>query len=163
MIFASFSCNFAFAETGEEKLEAYKPKREFDETAKAFGHGNSDFYTMYNFVEKLLGNPEAGTIDVYEALDMSLPGLFAYRSILNGNIPMEIPDLRDKSVRDQYRNDVACTIPAVAGDQLLPTFSKGTPQIDPAVYEEQKRLWHERQNMANSYTQTALNQGSTRK
>lgn len=45
--------------------------------AKTYGHGGSDFYTMYNFVEKILGNSEADVIDVYEALDMFLPGLFA--------------------------------------------------------------------------------------
>lgn len=38
---------------------------------------------MYHFTEKILGNPEADTIDVYEALEMFLPGMFAYRSILN--------------------------------------------------------------------------------
>lgn len=120
-------------EYGDHPIENYVP--EDQEIAKAFGHGGSDFYTMYNFVEKILGNEEADTIDVYEALNMFLPGLFAYRSILNGNIPMEIPDLRDPAQREKYRNDVACTDPKVAGDQLLPTFSGGTPEIEPAVYE----------------------------
>ena len=32
------------------------------------------------------GERNADTIDVYEALDMFLPGLFAYRSILAGGI-----------------------------------------------------------------------------
>ncbi len=111
------------------------------EAVKAFGHGGSDFYSMYNFVEKLLGNENADVIDVYEALDMCLPGLFAYRSILAGNIPMAIPDLRDKAVRDQYRNDVACTDPKVAGDQLLPTCSTGTPEIAPEVYAAVRQKW----------------------
>lgn len=130
-------------EYGEEKLEAYKPKREFDDTASAFGHGNSDFYTMYNFVEKLLGNPEADTIDVYEALDMFLPGMFAYRSVLKGGVPVEIPNLRDKAVRDAWRNDTACTDPKVAGDMLLPVYSKGNPEIDDAVYEHVRLKWEE--------------------
>lgn len=45
------------------------------------GHGGSDFYSVYHFAEKLPGNPEADTIGVYEAMDMFLPGMFAYRSI----------------------------------------------------------------------------------
>ena len=123
------------------KKDTYLPTREQDEQAKSFGHGTSDFYTMYNFVRKIQGDPDADIIDVYEALDMFLPGLFAYRSVLNGGIPMEIPNLRDKSVRDLYRNDTACTDPSVAGDQLIPVFSKGNPEIPDAIYQEVKRKW----------------------
>ena len=123
------------------KPETYHPQREHDEKAQGFGHGRSDFYSMYNFVEKLLGNPEADTIDVYEALDMFLPGMFAYRSILDGSVPKEIPNLRDKSIRDLWRNDTACTIPEKAGDMLQPTFSLGTPDIDDSVYDRVRELW----------------------
>ena len=121
------------------KKDTYLPVRAQDEQAKSFGHGTSDFYTMYNFVRKIQGDPDADIIDVYEALDMFLPGLFAYRSVLNGGIPMEIPNLRDKAVRDLYRNDIACTDPSVAGDQLIPVFSKGNPEIPDAIYQEVKR------------------------
>ena len=123
------------------KKDTYLPTRAQDEQAKSFGHGTSDFYTMYNFVRKIQGDPDADIIDVYEALDMFLPGLFAYRSILNGGIPMEIPNLRNKAVRDLYRNDTACTDPSVAGDQLIPVFSKGNPEIPDAIYQEVKRKW----------------------
>ena len=123
------------------KKDTYLPVRAQDEQAKSFGHGTSDFYTMYNFVRKIQGDPDADIIDVYEALDMFLPGLFAYRSVLNGGIPMEIPNLRDKAVRDLYRNDIACTDPSVAGDQLIPVFSKGNPEIPDAIYQEVKRKW----------------------
>lgn len=125
--------------TGKEK--SYEPDHSGGAKSNGFGHGGSDYYCMYNFVEKILGNPEADTIDVYEAMDMFLPGVFAYRSILNGNVPMEIPNLRDKAVRDLWRNDTACTNPKTAGDMLLPTFSKGTPEIDDGVYDYIKELW----------------------
>ena len=137
--------NYDEVEGGYEKRkpETYHPTREHDEKAQGFGHGRSDFYSMYNFVEKLLGNPEADIINVYEALDMFLPGMFAYRSILDGNVPKEIPNLRDKSIRDLWRNDTACTDPAAAGDMLQPTFSLGTPEIDDSVYERVRVLWEE--------------------
>lgn len=146
-------------------IEDYYPKMEFAGVAENFGHGGSDYYTMYNFVEKILGNEQADTIDVYEALDMSLPGLFAYRSILEGGIPKEIPNLRDRSVRDQYRNDTACTDPNVAGDMLLPTFSKGTPEIDDAVYEYVYKKWQDElhSNSEQTYTKAAFSQGSSKK
>ncbi len=123
------------------KNECYFPKHGMEDKLAGFGHNGSDFYSMYNFVEKIKGNPDADTIDVYEALDMFLPGMFAYRSVLNGNIPMEIPDLRNKDERDKWRNDTACTDPKVAGDMLLPTFSKGTPEIDDGVYDHVRKLW----------------------
>ena len=141
-----------------EQIEHYRPTRPLDELAQAAGHGGSDFYSMYNFVEKLLGNENADTIDVYEALDMFLPGLFAYRSILNGGIPMEIPNLRDKAVREAYRNDTACTSPTAAGDQLLPTISTGTPDIPDEIYELMKEKWLKDLHSDSGYTSLAFHQ-----
>ena len=111
-----------------------------DSIAASFGHSGSDYYSMHCFVERLLGNRKVDIIDVYEALDMFLPGLFAYRSILNGGKPMPIPDLRDKAQRELWRNDTACTDPRIAGDMLLPTTSGGTPDIDDGVYDYVKML-----------------------
>ena len=115
--------------------ELTTPRDNLTKKAESFGHGGSDYYTMYEFVEKLRGKKDADVIDVYEALDMFLPGLFAYRSVLCGGIPVEIPDFRNKHEREKYRNDHACTDPAVAGDQLIPSYSKGNPCVDPSVYE----------------------------
>lgn len=139
------------------QFEDYEPKPD-DAAAATFGHGGSDYFSMYNFVEKIKGNPDADTIDVYEAMDMFLPGIFAYRSILAGGAAMDIPDLRDPAVRDQWRNDVACTDPNVAGDQLQPTFSLGTPDIPDEVYDRVKKLWDEEcaDKEANSYRNRAL-------
>ena len=139
-----------------KKLESYEPKNDVVADVEGFGHGGSDFYSMYHFVEKILGNPDADIIDVYEAMDMFLPGMFAYRSILKGGIPVEIPNLRDKAVREQWRNDTACTDPKVAGDMLLPTFSKGTPDIDDGVYEHMKQLWQTEEK----YKSAAFSQGA---
>ena len=72
---------------------------------------------------------------------MSLPGMFAYRSVLNGGIPMEIPNLRDKAVREQYRNDTMCSDKKVAGDMYIPSFSKGDPEIPDQVYEKMRAAW----------------------
>lgn len=144
--------------------ESYEPKRELDEIGGTFGHGGSDFYVMWNFVEKIKGNPEADVIDVYEAIDMYLPGIFAYRSILNGNIPMDIPDLRDKKARDEWRNDTACTIPEVAGDMLLPTCATGTPEIEDEIYDRMKKLWEEEcEKKDGSYRASTFKQGMRKK
>ena len=73
------------------------------------------------FIEKILGRPDGQwAIDVYQAVDMGICGILAFRSILDGNRPVRVPDLRDPAQRDAWRNDRACTDPKVAGDQLLP-------------------------------------------
>ena len=143
------------------KLRSYEPVFDIGANTEGFGHGSSDFYSMYFFVEKIRGNENADIIDVYEALDMFLPGMFAYRSVLNGGIPVEIPNLRDKAVRDLWRNDTACSDPKAAGDMLLPTFSKGTPEIADEVYERMKKLWQaECESNESNYRNTAFTQSS---
>jgi len=118
--------------------------------AKKFtGHGGSDFYPTHFFIEKILGNPDGKkySIDVYTAVDMGICGILAYRSILNGNIPVKVPNLRDKSERDAYRNDHACTNPEVAGDQLLPVSPYfDVDSIPDEDFEKCRQLWLEGKN-----------------
>ena len=94
------------------------------EIADASGHGGSDYYVMYHMVEAVRGNRNAEIVDVYEAMDMFLPGMFAYYSVLAGGIPMEIPDLRDPAERERFRNDTRCTDPKDPANTVLPSYSK---------------------------------------
>lgn len=73
---------------------------------------------------------------------------------------MEIPNLRDKAVRELWKNDTACTDPKVAGEFLLPTCKSGTPDIDDAVYEHVKKLYKiECEKKEGSYMSSVLNDG----
>ena len=137
-------CDEYPGEYADRPATNWEPKDDNSAAAEAFGHGGSDFYSMFFFVEKILGRDYGEVIDVYEALDMFLPGLFAYRSILNGSVPVEVPDLRDPAEREKWRNDVACTDPAVAGDALLPTATGGTPDVPDEVYERVRKEWESR-------------------
>ena len=125
------------------KREVYDPKDDRWEVAKQFGHGGSDYYCIYNALEKIAGNPDADAIDVYEAMDMHLPGLFAHRSLLSGGIPMDIPDLRDKAERDKWRNDTTCAIAEAAGDMLVPAYSKGDIPIPQEIYDRRRKEWQQ--------------------
>ncbi len=146
-------------ETGS--LNAVFPRHAPEGEVAGFGHGGSDFFSMYYFIKKILGDADADTIDVYEALDMFLPGLFAYRSVMAGGIPLEIPNLRDKAERDKWRSDTTCTDPKAAGDMLLPTFSGGTPEIPREVYDRMEQLWNEECGKTEgTYRTAALSQGS---
>jgi len=126
---------------------SYAPKQRIQTKLSQLitGHAGSDFYTMHYFLEKILGRPDGEeSIDVYQALDMALPGILAYRSICNGNIPIEVPDFRNKEIREKYRNDNWCTNPAIAGDDLAPHCSFGTPDIPDEVYERVREIWKSR-------------------
>ncbi len=107
-------------------------------------HGGGDFYPTHFFIEKILGRPDGMkySIDVYTAVDMGICGLLAYRSVLNGNAPMKVPNLRNKEERDAWRNDNMCTNPAIAsGDDLLPCAPEGNYEYPDEVYEHMKELW----------------------
>ena len=126
--------------------EDYSPEPKIAaEYAKNFeGHGGSDFYPTHLFIQKILGRPEGleWSIDVYTAVSMGLCGIFAYRSVLEGNKPMRIPDLRDPAVRELFRHDVKCTNKNIAhGTDLLPKTSFGEADIPDEVYEHVRQLW----------------------
>lgn len=123
------------------KLETYLPSMEEKPDLQKFGHGGSDFWTMYNFIEKILGNKNADFIDVYEAVEMGMVGHFAYRSILAGGVPVQIPDLRKKEEREKWRNDVACVDVKIAGEQVWPSRKSGNPKFEAGVYEYQRKLF----------------------
>jgi predicted dehydrogenase len=110
--------------------------------AEKTGHGGADYYFMHNVIEWLRGN-KADVIDVYEGLDMFLPGMFAYFSALEGGIPMEIPDLRNPEEREKWRNDTRCTDPKVAGDMFIPGYSKGNPDIPEETYLKLQEKYRE--------------------
>jgi len=128
------------------ELNHYKPEPFVSpDLAKKFaGHGGSDFYATHFFIEKILGNPNGQkySIDVYTAVDMGICGILAYRSILNGNIPIKIPNLRDKKEREAYRNYHACTNPKIAGDMLIPSSPYfDFDSIPDEEFEKCRQLW----------------------
>ncbi len=130
---------------GEYETRAYSPEIDLDADIFSFGHAGSDVICLHNIFEYMLGNETADIIDVYEAIDMWMVGFFGYLSAIEDGKSQCIPDLRLKEKRDKYRNDRRCTDPSVAGEQLLPSYSKGNPAIAPEVYGEVKRRWEEQQ------------------
>jgi hypothetical protein len=118
-----------------------RPHLETELSRRIGGHGGSDFYTMHFFLEAILDRPgKANVIDVYTALDMTLPGTLGYRSIWEGNIPLDVPDLRDQAIRERYRHDHWCADPALAGPgQPTASCSFGPVQVPDGVYEKDTR------------------------
>ncbi len=126
-------------------FEHYKPAIQIKagDTHLETGHGNADLGAPHFFIQRILDRPEGHQymIDVYTGVDMSICGILAYRSILQGNQPIKVPDLRNKGERDAYRNDHACTNRAVAGTQYIPPYPVETPPIPDATYDALRALW----------------------
>ncbi|MFQ6040657.1 MAG: Gfo/Idh/MocA family protein [Candidatus Poribacteria bacterium] len=57
------------------------------------GHGGGDYFEVRDFIDAIV-NDTKPPIDVYEALDMTAPGLVSEESINNGGIPLPVPDFR---------------------------------------------------------------------
>lgn len=128
-----------------EPVLSYRPTQPDHWDSNDFGHYRADYYCMWHAVEHILGNPDAHIVDVYEAVDMFMVGHFAYFSVLAGGITQKLPDLRDPSQREAFRKDRRCTDSQIAGDQVLPCYSKGTPEIPPIVYQAVREKWLEHQ------------------
>ena len=128
-----------------EPVISYRPTQPDHWDSNGFQHHRADYYCMWHAVEHVLGNPDAHIVDVYEAVDMFMVGHFAYYSVLDGGKPQTIPDLRDPAQREAFRNDHHCTDPKIAGDQLLPCYSKGNPEIPDIVYQAVREKWLQHQ------------------
>jgi predicted dehydrogenase len=103
-------------------------------------HGGIDAYMVDDFVRAVLaGGPPP--IDVYRGLDMSLPGILGFRSALKGNVPLEVPDFRDESVRLLYADDHWSPDPRDPGpeDKPISPSAHGPIDIPPEVYEKRRR------------------------
>lgn len=74
------------------------------ELAEKAGHGGGDFWELYYFARQILTGEKAPW-DIYSSSDVTLAGIQALRSAEAEGTAMEIPDFRDKAVRDRYRND----------------------------------------------------------
>ncbi|MCD6520737.1 MAG: Gfo/Idh/MocA family oxidoreductase [Anaerolineae bacterium] len=104
------------------------------------GHGGADAQMVADFVQAVLqGGPPP--IDVYTALDMTLPGILAFRSACEGNIPLEVPDLRHEEVRARYESDHWTSDPHADPSNRHSPSAHGEISIPPEVYAEQRRKY----------------------
>jgi predicted dehydrogenase len=63
------------------------------EEAKKAGHGGGDYFVIREFVDSIV-NDTKPPIDVYDALEMTAPGLVSEMSINQGGVPLPVPDFR---------------------------------------------------------------------
>lgn len=144
---------FTKEKIGEKGVEkSYVPEfRKYKNEAVKYGHGGGDFFIAWEFVDAIVNKKES-PIDVYKAMDMTLLGILGFRSILNNNIPIEVPDFRKESERKKYENDHWSPDPKdrhIPG-QPFPSVL-GDIKIPDSVYqelEEKRRMEREKQEEA---------------
>ncbi|MFA6566591.1 MAG: Gfo/Idh/MocA family oxidoreductase [Victivallales bacterium] len=91
--------------SGQSPMMQINPQWEgLGELAAGTGHGGGDFWTLYYFAREIFTG-EKGPFDIYGGCDVTIPGIQALRSSLEGGKPMEVPDFRKKADRDRYRSD----------------------------------------------------------
>ena len=137
-------------ETCKGESESYLPESfvatELKDSSGVATHGGSDFYATHFFIQKILGREDGKwALDVYQAVEMGLCGILAYRSILNGNAPVKIPDLRDPAQREAWRNDRVCSDPEAAGEQCVPCSSYPEKPLSPKEAAALRQQWLDRQ------------------
>lgn len=138
-----FNCYKEGENLCEGEWEKYIPEFDIrpDMVEKIKSHGGSDFYAPYFFVQKILGNPDGKwAIDVYTAVDMGICGILAWRSALNGSVPVKIPNLRNKEEREEFRHDNTCTTPEVAGENLIPKTTHTNLVVPEEIYLKLQKL-----------------------
>jgi predicted dehydrogenase len=63
------------------------------EAALRAGHQGSDYFVARDFLDCIV-NDRKPAIDLYDALDLTLPGLVSQESIRRGSVPLPVPDFR---------------------------------------------------------------------
>ncbi len=92
---------------GKGKADSFEVRPEWPmlgELAESMGHGGGDFWVLYYFARQILTG-EPGFWDVYRSADVTLSGIFAYRSALADGEAFDIPDFRSVQERNAWRDD----------------------------------------------------------
>jgi hypothetical protein len=90
---------------GEMPEKLYYPQfPEWARHAIKSGHGGGDFFTNHYFAEAIRTGKQP-YLDVYRGVAMSVVGIMAWKSVLDGNKSYEVPDFRREASRKKWEKD----------------------------------------------------------
>ncbi len=115
-------------------------------TAARAGHGGGDYFMNFHFAEAIRKGRQP-YLDVYRGVAMSAVGIQGWRSVLADSATFEIPDFRQKSVRDRYRDDHWNPDPtekAAAGVVKPPCSVKGVLPISRRQLAYAQKNWRKK-------------------
>ncbi len=129
---------------GEVGETIYRPEFPVHaDRARKAGHGGGDFFTNWFFAEAIRQS-KAPILNVYRAIDMTLVGIQAWKSVLDDGNTKPVPDFRLKRVRDQYRNENWSPFPEDAGPGQPPPSIAGIRTPSRHDLAEARQLWRAR-------------------
>ena len=96
------------------------------EEANRCGHSGGDYWVIKFFLEAIRG-ARAPFPDVYCAGAMSAVAILGWRSILNGNVPYDIPDFRREEERKRWEDDRLNPFPTPDCPNSIPYSSVPVP------------------------------------
>jgi predicted dehydrogenase len=128
----------------EPTERVYKPDFPvYHDRATRAGHGGGDFFTSYHFAQAIrTGEPPY--LDVYRGIDMSIAGILAWRSALNDSAPIDLPDFRQESVRQQHENDHWSPDPKRKGPGQPPSSILGEIELPDETKAYAREVWAKR-------------------
>lgn len=124
---------------GAEELSTYEPdwNDKDEELIKTSGHGGGDYLTARMFLDCIKeGRQPEHPFDIYSATVMSSVAILGHRSVMNGGVPYDIPDLRKEEDRAKFENDRLT--PFIGGDGSKPDYpccSRPDYKADPEQFD----------------------------
>jgi predicted dehydrogenase len=106
--FGNGQLSITLNELREVETHSYSYSPEWPNDAKdaeKSGHGGGDYFMNKLFVESIRSGKAPAYFDVYDGAAMAAVAILGWRSALEGGKPYDIPNFRDKSERNKYRND----------------------------------------------------------
>jgi predicted dehydrogenase len=123
------------------EYDAEWPDAELGKIAANAGHGGGDFFVIYDFVKSLEDGVEPFW-NVYRATTTASVAILAWRSVLNGGVPFDIPDFSKEEDRVKYENDTLSPYPSAQPeiseeDNYVVDFScSSKPYTPPSLWLE---------------------------
>lgn len=102
---------------------------ECGEQADKCGHSGGDYWVLRFFLEAIRGERKPFP-DVYSACALSATAILGWRSVLNGNIPYDIPDFRNENERKKWENDRLNPFPTADCPNNIPYSSVPVDQTE---------------------------------
>jgi predicted dehydrogenase len=126
---------------GQVPEKVYYPQfPDWAKEAVSAGHGGGDFFTNHYFAEAIRRG-EQPYLNVYRGVAMSVVGILAWKSVLDGSASYAVPDFTREESRRAYENDH--WRPMNLDDPHAPPIYSGGKQRDvmPEHLAHARKIW----------------------
>lgn len=131
---------------GMEKEKIYTPDfGDLNESAKKAGHGGGDYFTSLHFKNAIEKNKQP-FFDVYKAVAIAAVGIQAYRSAIDNGAPYAIPDFKDATECEKYRDDHHSPFAEDGHIHKLPYSIYDYPEVSKKARDNATAIWRDKES-----------------